>query len=232
MRTEPEDEGAMSVRTTAEPMQGGPGQRAGRSLAITGVITIVVLAQAGLVLAPSQVDSRPLLVLALRPTPAFLVLVAEVVPPAAAVLVAALGRTLVDVAYFAVARHGALPVLQRFGIGRGLTRGIDRPTATRGLLTLLFFWSSTPVIAALGLGRTRPRVFIAVTGLGNLTTSAAFVSLGRRFADQVAPVTAWLSAHGTALTVALAALVLGSAATTMVRARRRTLPAGAAESVR
>lgn len=193
-------------------------RRVVRAISTAGVLAVVVLAQVGLVLAPSQLGRNPLLVLALRPTPAFLVLVAELITPATAVLVASAGRTLVDVAYFAVARHGALPIAQRLGIGRDLTRGVSRRTASRGLLAVSFFWSSSPVIAALGLGRTPPLTFLAVTGAGNVATSCGYVLFGRRFSEYLAPVLTWVSAQGTALTIGLAvAVALGG-----VVALRRT----------
>lgn len=59
----------------------------------------------------------------LRPTPAFLVFVGDAVQPVAAILIAVVGRTAVDMAYFATARYGVAPVLQRFGIGRLVTGG-------------------------------------------------------------------------------------------------------------
>jgi uncharacterized membrane protein YdjX (TVP38/TMEM64 family) len=106
-------------------------------------------------------------------------------------------------AYFAVARYGALPIAQRFGVGRDLARGISRRTATHGLLTVTFFWSSTPVVAAIGLGRTPILKFLAVTGIGNIATSSVFVLSGHRFSEYVAPITTWVSAHGTQLTAGL-----------------------------
>ena len=192
-----------------------------RSVAVASVATVVVLAQVGLVLAPSQLANHPMLVLALRPTPAFLVLVSGSIAPATAILTAAVGRTLVDISYFAVARYGALPMAQRFGLGRNLSRGLSRTTTTRGLLTLLFFWSSTPVIAALGLGPTATRTFLVVTGAGNLVTSTAFVLFGRRLSGNVAPVSAWVSAHGLQLTIGLAAAVVLSAVAAWRRNRGR-----------
>ena len=198
-----------------------------RAVTAAGVISVVVLAQVGLLLAPSQLGRHPLLVLALRPTPAILLLISDAVLPAIAVLVAALGRTMVDVAYFAVARHGTLPIIERFGIGRDLTRGLARPNASHGLLTVLFFWSSTPVIAAIGLGTTPLMTFLAVTGLGNVVTSSVFVFFGHQFAGYLAPVNAWLSAHGTQLTVALAAALALSALITLRRNRHSTIRTGA-----
>lgn len=196
-----------------------------RTVSAVGVLAVVVFAQVGLVLAPSQLGRHPLLVLALRPTPAFLVLVGDAVLPAAAILIASVGRTMVDVAYFAVARYGTLPVVERFGIGRGLTRGLSRRTASRGLLTVLFFWSSTPIIAAIGLGRTRLLTFVAVTCLGNLVTSGVYVFFGHQFSAYLAPVTAWLSAQGIYLTVALGAAVAVSAFAALRRSRPHQAPA-------
>jgi hypothetical protein len=191
-----------------------------RRLAVVAVVTVVVFAQAGLVLAPSQLASHPMLVLALRPTPAFLVLVSGSIFPLTAIAVAAAGRTMVDVAYFAMTRFGALPLVQRFGIGRDASRGLSRTTTTRGLLTLLFFWSSTPVIVALGLGRTTTRTFVAVTGLGNVVTSAAFVFFGRQLSDQIAPFSAWISAHSAWLTGAIAMAVIASVLIALRSGRR------------
>lgn len=190
-----------------------------RPLAAGAVVTVVVLAHVGLVLAPSQVADHPMLVLALRPTPAFLVLVSGSVVPMAAVAVAAVGRTIVDVAYFAVARHGALPVVQRFGIGRDVARGLSSTTSTRGLLALLFFWSSTPVIGALGLGSTRLRTFVLITGIGNITTSAAFVFFGRRLSRQVAPIRAWVGDHGLELTALITVVIVLSVLFTLRRGK-------------
>lgn len=188
-----------------------------RAVSAASVVAIVVLAQVGLVLAPSQLDDRPLLVLAIRPTPAYLVLVTNLVPPAAAVLIAAVSRTLVDLAYFAVARYGALPLAQRIGIGRKLSRGLSGRLATRNMLAATFLWSSTPVVAALGLGTTSTSTFVAVTGMGNLATSGAFVMLGRQYSRYVAPITSWVSAHGMQLTIALGVAVALSAALTVTR---------------
>lgn len=191
-----------------------------RAAAVASVLAIVVLAQAGLVLAPSQLDDRPLLVLAIRPTPAFLVMVTNLVPPAAAVLIAAVSRTMVDVAYFSVARYGALPLAQRVGVGRKLSRGLSGRLATRNMLAVTFFWSSTPVVAALGLGSTSTSTFVAVTGMGNIATSGAFVMLGRQYSRYVAPITSWVSAHGTQLTIALGVAVALSAALTVTRSSK------------
>ena len=182
-----------------------------RAVSAAAVIAVVVFAQVGLILAPSQLARNPLLTLALRPTPAFLILVADAVAPVTAVLVAAVGRTMIDLAYFAAVRHGAAPLLRRFGIGKDLTGGLSRTTTSRGLLAISFVWSSSPIIAALGLGTTSAWLFLAVTGVGNLATSSIYVSSGRRLGAFLAPVDAWLSAYGLWLTVALAAAVTVSA---------------------
>lgn len=194
-----------------------------RAASAASVSAVVILAQLGLVLAPSQLGRHPLLVLALRPTPAFLVLLSDLVASTTAILLASVSRTLVDMAYFAVARYGALPIAQRFGIGRDLARGVSRRTATRGLLTLTFFWSSTPVIAAIGLGRTPILKFLAITGIGNIATSSVFVFSGHRFSEYTAPVTSWVSAHGTQLTVALA-FAVGLSFLAALRRNTRTNP--------
>lgn len=193
--------------------------RALRAASATVVLAVVVLAQVGLVLAPSQLGRQPLLVLALRPTPAFLVLVGDTVPAVPAVLIATVGRTAVDMAYFLTARYGAARVLQRFGIGRGVTGGLSRPVASRGLLAVSFVWSSSPVIAALGLGSTSAGLFLGVTGAGNLATSSVYVLAGRQLGPALSPVDRWLSASGPWLTVALAAAVAVSAFATYRRHR-------------
>jgi len=178
-----------------------------RAAAAAAVIAVTVFAQIGMVLAPSQLGRNPLLTLALRPTPAFLVLVADTVPAMTAVLIAAVGRTTVDTAYFAAARHGAAPLLRRFGIGKDLTGGLSHSTTSRGLLAISFVWSSSPIIAALGLGSTPAWLFLTVTGVGNLATSSIYVFSGRRLGTFLAPVDAWLSTYGVWLTVVLAAAV-------------------------
>ncbi len=192
-----------------------------RAVSAAGVVAVVVFAQVGLVLAPSQLGHNPLVVLALRPTPTFLVLVGDLVAPTTAVAIAAISRTLVDMAYFAVARQGALPVVERFGIGRNLARGVSRRTATRGLLATSFFWSSTPVIAAIGLGKAPAVKFLAVTGSGNIATSLAFVISGRQLTEYVAPISSWISAHGTQLTVGLGGAVALSFLVAIARAPHR-----------
>lgn len=190
-----------------------------RAIPAVLVAAVVVFAQVGLVLAPSQLGRNPLLILALRPTPAFLVLVADAVNPVTAVLIAGAGRTIVDVAYFATARHGAAPFLQRFGFGRKVTSELSRTTASRGLLALTFFWSSSPVIAAIGLGGTSAWTFLAVTGVGNLTTSLVYVVSGRQLGGTLAPIHDWLGAHGTWLTMALVMTVAVSGFVTFRRHR-------------
>ena len=191
-----------------------------RTVAAASVLAVVLLAQVGLVLAPSQLGHHPLLVLALRPTPAFLLLVSDLVAPTTAVLIAAVFRTLVDMAYFAVARYGALLLVQRFGVGRGLARKVSRHTASRGLLTVSFFWSSTPVVAAIGLGKTSIVKFLTVTGVGNLATSSLFVFSGHQLSEYVAPVSSWVSAHGGQLTVGLGSAVALSFVLALRRSRR------------
>lgn len=190
-----------------------------RGVSAAGVIAVAVFAQVGMVLAPSQLGRDPLLTLALRPTPAFLVLVADAVPAVTAVLIAVAGRTMVDLAYFVAVRHGAAPLLRRFGIGKELTGGLSRTTASRGLLAISFVWSSSPVIAALGLGSTPAWLFLAVTGVGNVVTSSVYVFSGRRLTAFLAPVDAWLSAYGLWLTVVLTAVVTVSAFTKYRRHR-------------
>lgn len=193
--------------------------RALRAASAVVVVAVVIFAQIGLVLAPSQLGRNPLLILALRPTPAFLVLVADTVRPVVAILIAVTGRTAIDMAYFATARHGAAPFLQRFGIGRELTEGLSGRRASRGLLITSFFWSSSPVIAGIGLSRTSPWLFLAVTGAGNLTTSTVYVYSGRRFARLLAPVDAWLAVNKLWVTLALAGLVTVSVLMTYRRHR-------------
>jgi hypothetical protein len=193
-----------------------------RAAAVASVLAVVILAQVGLVLAPSQLGRNPLLVLALRPTPAFLVLVSDLVAPATAVVIASVFRTLVDMAYFAVARYGALPVVERFGVGRNLARKVSRRKAAGGLLTLTFFWSSTPVVAALGLSRTPILKFLTVTGLGNLATSTAFVFSSYQLSNHIAPITSWVSAHGGQLTTALGSAVALSFVLALRRNRHST----------
>lgn len=222
----------MNLARSGDPAVSGPaGSRAPdvgrrdltsllRMLSAVGVAAVVILAQAGLVLAPSQLGRHPLLVLALRPTPAFLVLLGDLVAPATAILMASVSRTLVDMAYFAVARHGALPIAERFGAGRNLADKVSQRAASRGLLTVSFFWSSTPVVAALGLGRTPTLKFLVVTGAGNLVTSAAFAASGHQFSRYIAPVTMWVSAHGAQLTIAVGFGVAVSGLMALRRARR------------
>jgi membrane protein DedA with SNARE-associated domain len=192
-----------------------------RTMAAAGVLAVVVLAQVGLVLAPSQLTRHPLLVLALRPTPAFLVLISDLVAPLTAILMASAARTMVDMAYFAVARYGALPVAERFGVGRNVAGKVSQRTASHGLLATSFFWSSTPVVAAIGLGRTPALRFLAVTGIGNIVTSAAFAVSGHQFSDYVTPITSWVSAHGMQLTIAVAVAV---AVSSVVALRRTAQP--------
>jgi membrane protein DedA with SNARE-associated domain len=190
-----------------------------RTAAAVSVFAVVLLAQVGLVLAPSQLAHHPLLVLALRPTPAFLLLVSDLVAPITAVVIAAVSRTLVDMAYFAVARYGALPAVERFGFGKNLAHKVSRRTATRGLLTMSFFWSSTPVVAAIGLGKTPILKFLTITGVGNLATSSAVVYSSYQLSDYIAPITSWVSAHGGQLTTALGSTVALSVILTLRRTR-------------
>lgn len=192
-----------------------------RVVTAVSVVSVVVFAQVGLVLAPSQLGRHPLLVLALRPTPAFLVLVGDSVVPAAAVLIASVGRTLVDAAYFAVARYGTLPIVQRFGVGEHLTRGLSRRSTARSLLTMTFFWSSSPIIAAIALGKTSLLSFLAVTGVGNVVTSSAYVFFGRQFSGYLTPVHSWVSAHGTSVTIAVGGAVAISGFVILRRSRPR-----------
>ncbi|WP_370657127.1 hypothetical protein [Frankia sp. ArI3] len=89
--------------------------------------SLLGLGALGLAIAPALAGRAPLLLIALRPTWAILLLVGGSAPFVPALLVAAFFRALVDVGYFGLARNNIRSVLLRRLGGSRLVTALARP---------------------------------------------------------------------------------------------------------
>lgn len=182
-------------------------------LAVTAVNTV------GFALAPTLAADLPVLLVALRPTPTILTLVANKIDLALLLLIALPARLLIDVAYFLAARYGGLALVERYAWSATLVGPFSRRWAVRSLLTVALFSTSIPVDIALGLGPTRLRVFLAVGTVGALTSTVFWAVVSRSAQRPSGTVVNWFSEHTLLATIAIL-LAMGAAALLQVWRRR------------
>jgi len=204
-----------------EPPANGQWSRPARrraALSLLLLLTVSAINTAGLVLVPTLAADQPLLLVALRPTPTVLTLVAGRIDLVLLLLVTLPTRLLIDVAYFLAARYGGLALVERYAWSAVLVRPFSRRWAVRSLLAVALFSTSIPVDVALGLGPTRLRVFLTVGTVGALTSTVFWVVVSRSAQRPSGTVVDWFSAHTVLATMAI---LLAMGAVTALQIWRR-----------
>ncbi|EIV90895.1 putative membrane-associated protein [Frankia sp. QA3] len=214
--------------------QAEPTGRAGRlahqlwPALLTG--SLLGLGALGLALVPALAGRAPLLLIALRPTWAILLLVGGSVPFVPALLVAAFFRGLVDVGYFGLARNNIRSVLLRRLGGSRLVTALTRPGTQTPLLWFCLVNTNAAVDAALGAGGVPMRRFLQFLIPGSLLSAALYLTAARAVAPWMRGAVNWLDAHMTYLVLGGLALALAQAAGRVGlrrwRSRRGRPPAG------
>jgi hypothetical protein len=166
----------------------------------------------GLALVPALADSAPLLLIALRPTWAILLLVGGEVPFVPALLIAAVFRALVDVGYFGLARNNIRSVLAgRLGGGR-LVEWLSKRGTQRPLLWFCLVNTNAAVDAALGAGAVPLRRFLRFLIPGTLLSSTFYLLAARAVAPWTRDVVTWLDENMTFLILGGIALAVAQVA--------------------
>jgi hypothetical protein len=178
----------------------------------------------GLLSAPRLVDAAPLLLIALRPTPSILLLAGARPPFAAALLVAAVPRALLDIGYFGVARANLRSVVALRPAGRRLVAALSRRTTERALLWLCLFNTNAVVDGALGTADVRWQRFLRFLVPGTLLSTTAYLLAARAVSSRTRDLVGWLDGHATQAIGLLAAIGLARVAAATVRRRRRRPP--------
>jgi membrane protein DedA with SNARE-associated domain len=174
--------------------------------------SLLGLGALGLALVPALAGRAPLLLIALRPTWAILLLVGGSVPFVPALLVAAFFRALVDVGYFGLARNNIRSVLlRRLGSSR-LVTALARPGTQTPLLWFCLVNTNAAVDAALGAGGVPMRRFLRFLMPGSLLSAAFYLTAARAVSPWMRGAVDWLDAHMTYLVLGGLALALAQAA--------------------
>lgn len=174
--------------------------------------SLLGLGAIGLALVPALAGRAPLLLIALRPTWAILLLVGGSVPFVPALLIAAFFRALVDVGYFGLARNNIRSVLLRRLGGSRLVTALARPRTQTPLLWFCLFNTNAAVDAALGAGDVPMHRFLRFLIPGSLLSAALYLTAARAVAPWMRGAVNWLDAHLTYLVLGGLALVLAQAA--------------------
>ena len=132
-----------------------------------GLTTLLLaLGWVGLASSAALHDTAPLLLVALRPTPSIILLAGPHAPFAAALVVAAAGRCLFDVAVFGTSRNNIRSFLLPRPLGGRLVRWLSRRGTERGLLWFCLVNTNIPVDTALGTSSVPWRRFVRFVGAG------------------------------------------------------------------
>ncbi|WP_261570793.1 hypothetical protein [Frankia gtarii] len=174
--------------------------------------SLLGLGAIGLALVPALADRAPLLLIALRPTWAILLLVGGSVPFVPALLVAAFFRALVDLGYFGLARNNIRSVLLRRLGGSRLVTALARPRTQTPLLWFCLVNTNAAVDSALGAGDVPMRRFLRFLIPGSLLSAALYLTAARAVAPWMRGAVNWLDAHMTYLVLGGLALALAQAA--------------------
>ncbi len=174
--------------------------------------SLLGLGALGLAIAPALAGRAPLLLIALRPTWAILLLVGGSAPFVPALLVAAFFRALVDVGYFGLARNNIRSVLLRRLGGSRLVTALARPGTQTPLLWFCLVNTNAAVDAALGAGDVPMRRFLRFLIPGSLLSAALYLTAARAVAPWMRGAVNWLDAHMTYLVLGGLALALTQAA--------------------
>ncbi|HZL64796.1 MAG TPA: hypothetical protein VFD50_07670 [Thermoleophilia bacterium] len=178
------------------------------------------MSQVGLVLTPYLANRAPLLLLALRPQPEFVVLLGGNVPALAVVAVVVPLRWLVHFVYVEFGRWTGSAVLSRTRVGRWLQPRLADPRVSRLLLLSCLVHLGTPVDVALGAGGVDRRHVTLMLAAGSLVTTILFVTVGVQLAPLTRPALNWVVENRPVATAVCAALALVG-----LVAGRRLLPA-------
>ena len=158
-----------------------------------GLTTLLLaLGWVGLASSAALYDTAPLLLVALRPTPSIILLAGPHAPFAAALVVAAVGRCLFDVAVFGTFRNNIRSFLLPRPLGGRLVRWLSRRGTERGLLWFCLVNTNIPVDTALGTSSVPWRRFVRFVGAGSVITSAVYLLSSRAVSGTSADVVSWI----------------------------------------
>lgn len=200
----------------------GEGMRflAGRR-SLAWALVFAATAQLGLLLTPYLVDRVPLVLLALRPQPEFVLLLAGLTPAVAIIAVVAPLRWLLHMVYVEVGRWAGDAVLVRTRLGRWLLPRLAQRRVSQLLLLSCLVHLGTPVDLALGAGRVGRLSVAFVLGVGSLVSTALFVTVGQQLAPVTGAALRWVIENRP-----LATFICATFALVGLVAARRLLSAG------
>jgi membrane protein DedA with SNARE-associated domain len=185
--------------------------------------TIVTARLVTLPFLPSVAAHPPLGIVIARPTGGVLMLAAANAGPArliAIAMCAIMSRAVLDIATFTLFYlHGPAIVHRALtASGDRFLARLHRPAATRFLVALCVVYSSTPVVAAAGLVRLRPRTFIIASGIGSTLVVSAYLTAALLLHSTLTQAAGWIVEYRWWLTPVLAMLVIWL----LIRQVRRT----------
>jgi hypothetical protein len=160
----------------------------------------------GLASAPALHDTAPLLLIALRPTPSVILLAGPHAPFAAALVVAAVGRCLFDVAIFGSARNNVRSFLLPRSLGGRLVRWLSRRGTERGLLWFCLVNTNIPFDTALGASTVAWHRFVRFAGSGAVISSTVYLASSRAVSGISTDAVSWIDRNLTLFILAVAAI--------------------------
>jgi len=189
----------------------------------TSCWTIVAARLVTLPILPSVAAHPPLGIVIARPTGDVLMLAAINASPArliAIALCAIMSRAVLDIATFTLFYLHGPAIIHRVFTARGdrLLARLHQPAATKFLVALCVVYSSTPVVAAAGLVRLRPRTFIIASNIGSTLVVSAYITVALLLHSTLKQAAGWIVEVRWWLTPILAMLVIWL----LIRQIRRT----------
>lgn len=190
-----------------------------------GLVALLLgLGWIGLASATTLHDTAPLLLIAMRPTPSIILLAGPYAPFGAALVVAAVGRCLFDLAVFGASRNNVRSFLLPRPLGGRLVRWLSRRGTERGLLWFCLLNTNIPVDTALGTASVPWRRFVRFVGTGSVISSTVYLLASRAVTGPTADAVDWVDRH---LTLFIGAMVLVGAVQAVVLWHRGRPSAGA-----
>jgi hypothetical protein len=175
---------------------------------VAWALAFATASQLGLALTPQLADRAPLVLLALRPQPEFMVLLSGQSSAIAVVAVVAPLRWLVHFVYVEVGRWAGQGPLYKTRPGRWIVDRLGDRRTSWVLLWSCLIHLSTPVDIALGAGGTSRRRVAIMLAAGSLLTTTFYVTVGTAISPLSSRVLGWLVEHRAGATVVSAALAV------------------------
>ncbi|EWM12069.1 hypothetical protein [Kutzneria sp. 744] len=191
---------------------------------VLAVLVILAAGQTGLALLPVLALRAPLALLALRPQPEMMLLLAGKLSPVDIVLVAVPLRLLIHISYFELGRWGGEMLVARTRAGAWALNALSRRWLGMVLVISCLVHQSTPVDMALGARGTRRRPVVIALLAGVTISSILLVWLGTHLTPYSAAVLAVIGDHPLATLVLVGVL----AATALMLSARQVLRAARA----